>query len=592
MNYQLSYLQPKEANYTGRVAETVEFVTNAQLKDKTRWAQFVQQYKSRKDYEDKGWRGEYWGKMMRGACLTYHYTGDEELYEVLKGAVEGLLATQDEHGRIASYPEHTEFLGWDMWCRKYVFTGLQHFLRICKDGELKDRIVKAMCRAADYICDKVGEGKIDIRKTSHFWGGANSCSILEPFMELYKITNEKRYLDFAEYILSTGGCADGNLLEHAAKEDCMPYQYPENKAYETMSFFEGVLAYSEVTGNTEYYSLVKKFVEDVYTSDITIIGCAGCAGEQFNNSSVVQTNFSEWVMQETCVTVTWMRLLLRLHMLTGEAVYAERIERAALNAMWGTLNENENPQFSHELKQWVAPLPFDSYSPLVYAKRGLGIGGFRVYEDGNYYGCCACIGAAGIAITPLYALLRSKEGFTLNAYFAGEIQTETPAGKPVRIKIESGYPKAGKACVEIETADTEPFAIRFRKPDWCKNFQISVAGCQQDGYIVVEKNWQGKTVVEVDLSAEVRTCNLNGKTAFMYGPLVLALDEAKGNAGIDGELLLNGVIGSEEATQGVELFRYKMTAKDGKEFVFTDYASCGKIWYGNEYKTSVWLNVR
>ena len=34
--------------------------------------------------------GEYWGKLMRGACETYLYTRDEELYEILTESVEQL----------------------------------------------------------------------------------------------------------------------------------------------------------------------------------------------------------------------------------------------------------------------------------------------------------------------------------------------------------------------------------------------------------------------------------------------------------------------------------------------------------------------
>ena len=40
-------------------------------------------------------------------------------------------------------------------------------------------------------------------------------------------------------------------------------------------------------------------------------------------------------MQETCVTVTWMRLLTRLYLLSGEEKYIDRIERSGFNALYG-----------------------------------------------------------------------------------------------------------------------------------------------------------------------------------------------------------------------------------------------------------------
>ena len=62
--------------------------------------------------------GEYWGKLMRGACMTWQYTGDQELYKILREAVLKLLDTQDEEGRISTYSRQEEFNGWDIWCRK------------------------------------------------------------------------------------------------------------------------------------------------------------------------------------------------------------------------------------------------------------------------------------------------------------------------------------------------------------------------------------------------------------------------------------------------------------------------------------------
>ena len=133
----MDYLNPSEAIYTGRVAETVDFTIEKQLKDKALWKKFANQFRVRLDSDDQGWRGEYWGKMMRGGCLMYRYSADEELYETLNFAVEELLTTMDELGRISSYTVETEFSGWDLWSRKYVLSGLQHFYSICKDEDLK-----------------------------------------------------------------------------------------------------------------------------------------------------------------------------------------------------------------------------------------------------------------------------------------------------------------------------------------------------------------------------------------------------------------------------------------------------------------------
>ena len=46
------------------------FVEENQLFNEEDWALFVDQFRSPVDIDDDGWRGEYFGKMMRGASMT------------------------------------------------------------------------------------------------------------------------------------------------------------------------------------------------------------------------------------------------------------------------------------------------------------------------------------------------------------------------------------------------------------------------------------------------------------------------------------------------------------------------------------------
>ena len=399
----------------------LDFITNDQLKDKTIWKRFVSVFKTKEDSADRGWRGEYWGKMMRGACLTYRCTADKDLYDILQDSVIELLDCAEEDGRLSTYLRENEFSGWDIWCRKYVLTGMLHFCDICLNTELSERILDAMEKHLDSIIKGVGPapGQIPITETSDFWLGVNSCSILEPVLDLYRRRPEKRFLDFSEYIIKTGGCSGGDLIKLALEDKLSPFQYPETKAYETMSFFEGVLAYYEVSGKREYLDAVLKFTEKVFETEITLIGCAGCTHEQFDNAAVCQTEPKEKPMQETCVTVTWMRLCARLFLLTGEEKYADRVERSALNALYGSVNLTLSPITMEKSGERLVGLPFDSYSPLFFNRRGRGVGGLKHFRDGSFYGCCAAIGAAGIAVRPLIDSLRNKgkEQYELKAHF-------------------------------------------------------------------------------------------------------------------------------------------------------------------------------
>ena len=318
--------------YAGMMDDAVKFICEKQLFKTELWKRFVNQFRIRNDHIDKGWRGEFWGKMMRGACFVYSYTRDGELYNILKDTVEEMLTAIDAQGRISTYPEQNEFGGWDMWCRKYVLLGMQYFLEICTDESLKKKIITSMEAQADFLISKIGkreEGKKPITETSNYWRVLNSSSVLEPIVRLYNLTDNKKYLDFAEYIISEGGTSVGNIFELAYEDEIYPYQYPITKAYEMISCFEGVLEYYRVTGDEKYKAAVINFANKVLESDFTVIGSGGCTHELFDHSTGRQSNTNNGpTAQETCVTVTYMKFFYQLLLLTGEAKFADACERS------------------------------------------------------------------------------------------------------------------------------------------------------------------------------------------------------------------------------------------------------------------------
>ena len=136
-------LIPGEAKYRGYIENLVKFTLTHQLLDADTWKMFVDQFRLHSD-SDNCWRGEYWGKMMRGGCMTYCCTKNAKLYSVLENSVRDLLSTQDDLGRITTYPIENEFNGWDMWVRKYVMLGLLYFYDICKNRALQAKILKGV----------------------------------------------------------------------------------------------------------------------------------------------------------------------------------------------------------------------------------------------------------------------------------------------------------------------------------------------------------------------------------------------------------------------------------------------------------------
>ncbi len=597
VNYKFNYLGTAEAKYSGAPHDYVLITEEHQLLDKKTWDKFVEVFTENSDDRDVGWRCEYWGKMMRGACLTYRYHGDGELYAMLDYAVRELLKVQREDGRFSTYSEEMQFNGWDLWGRKYVLTGMMHFIDICKDEALKADILEAICRHADHIVERIGdgEGQKSILETSNHWLCLNSCTILEPMVELYKRTVKQSYLDFARYIIGLGGCAGGNLIDLALLNEIAPYEYPVNKAYEMMSFFEGLIAYYELTGEEKYLDAAVKFVEKINETDVTLIGCSGCTHELFDHSIVKQTEYNDVQMQETCVTVTWMRVLARLHLLTGNVAYVDRIERSAYNALYGSINTKNEKGFSIEDGEFLDPVIFDSYSPLYNNRRGFVTGGFKRFRTGGFYGCCACIGSAGTGIFPLIGALRSERGIVINETFEGVINTTTPLGNKVTLNAVTDYPVGDKYALAVFLEKDEKFEILVRIPDWCDEATIKIGDEIKKvypGYVSLMRVWSDGDTVELELPHHLKSHHLNGKTAYTYGPLVLARDEMKEGKKTDSEFTptKHNAFRTVECGDG-EMLRIMLEC-EGEDVLLTDYASCGKYWTDKNAKVSVWLNAK
>lgn len=612
-----------QCKFEGTFDSNTKFIESFQLLSPEHWSRFVRQFKEHTDTTDGGWRGEYWGKMMRGAAFTYAYTRNPELYRILCETVEDMISAADADGRISSYTVGREYNGWDIWCRKYVLLGMQYFLEICEDADLSERVVTSMKRQADCILTRLGrkqDGKLQITIATSGWSGLNSSSLLEPIVRLYHITGEQRYLDFASYIIEEGGTSVGDIFEIAFENKTDPYQFPIVKAYELISCFEGLLEYYRATGIEKYKQAVINFASRLLETDFTIIGCGGCTHEMLDHSTARQTDTAyQGIMQETCVTVTMMKFFLQMHLLTGDSKFADAFETSLYNAYFGAIN-TENNINTYGLEKYpdaiLEPLPFDSYSALIPNRRGQYIGGLKIMPDNHYYGCCACIGPAGVGMISKMASLISESGITINLYSKGVITTFAPSGQKVTVNTDTDYPVNGKIKMTLSLESAEKFDISLRIPAWSEETLVCVNGESVDavnGYTVISREWKKGDVIELSLDMRTRVIKpysnpkdiifVGGKKKYIQpipsvvletedakyhialkrGPIVLARDARLGEDPTDPVNIAydeNGVVDvkTSNSAKYPTLVEFKVPQKDGSEFTVTDYSSAGKVW--------------
>lgn len=620
--------------YTGFMDKTFRFVEDAQLLRTDLWERFVRQFKEKTD-TDAGWRGEYWGKMMRGACFVYSYTQNETMYALLCETVRDMMSSMDDRGCISSYPVDNEFDGWDIWSRKYVLLGMQYFLEICKDAQFIKEIIDSMCRQLAYIMERIGdkkEGKKPIAAATRHWRGLNSSSLLEPVVRLYSLTKNEAYLAYAKYIVDAGFTDVADFVDLAYQNDMLPYQYPVTKAYEMTSCFEGLLEYYRIVGDEKYRTAVLNFADRILETEFTVIGCSGCTHELFDHSTVRQANTTNGViMQETCVTVTLMKFFYQVHLLTGDSKYADAFERSLYNAYLGAVNTEQvvEPMIKTDHPDWsIEALPFDSYSPLTAGTRGNGIGGLKLMPDNHYYGCCACIGAAGIGLAPKMQLLTTENGFAVNLYINGTVQSKTPSGNDVSFTFATEYPKDGNIGIRLSLSKKERFTLLVRNPEWSKTTAVKVNGQPvetQNGYIPMERDWEDGDTVEIalDMRTELLRPTSYGTHILMNkviwgrnymiptfdredpiahkhialrrGPVMLAQENRLGYSvddpievavGADG--YVDVALADEAAMPYPSILAAQIPLTDGSKMTVTDYASAGKLWT-EESKMAVWM---
>lgn len=562
-----------KVKYVGEANDVFEFLQKEQLLDNKLWHCLERQFKNKSDDKDRGWRGEFWGKLMRGACLIYRYTENSELYKTLESSVKRMLAISEKNGVITTYKK-SPYRSWDMWSRKYVLLGLEYFLDIAKDENLINRVLRALIANADAIMENVNENKIEIGNTSGIWGALNSHSILQPFVKLYKITGDVRYKNYAEYLIKSQDIEGLNFYELAFNDVVPPYKYPIVKAYEMISCFEGLLEYYETTGEEKCLTACVNFANKILDTDYTIVGGTGCRGEYFDNSTLRQVyNDPSIEKQETCVTVTLIKFLSKLFLHTKNSAYQDAVERSLFNLYYGTIN------FDYKKNKY--PI-FLSYSPVTVTPRWDIVGGKKNIKRNKFFGCCISIGSAGLGAIPFSTAVfdKNENALYVNGYIPAEYELYNNGDK-IAFKVSGRYPDDGNVTLTFNSIPKDTF-VKLRKPNWCKNAVLSINGkafstdAENGYYILKNVNANDKITFNMDMpfyysySKDVNP-DVPYRVAISKGPIVFAEDNVKGDLAYDFDFSKEKV-NAEYCGNG----EYALKLKDGTKLKLKKYSKCGK----------------
>ena len=580
------------------------------------------------------WQTEFWGKWMHSSVPYLKYAESAKLRASIDRSVDILLSSQEANGYIGNYPDELRCgEGWDVWGMKYTLMGLLHYFDLVKDtAKGKDdvrceRVLSAAKRLCDYVIGEIGpNGKRgrELWQTGN-WTGFASSSILEPVMWLYRRTSEKRYLDFATYIvrgmtepdagprlldLALRGISVADRNGHGNKPNADGHYVTKDnrwKAYEMMSCYQGLIEYWEVMRESPLVFRGEKAArlleaavatgEQIVRDEINLAGGCACQEAWFHGAKKQHLPYAH--LQETCVTTTWMRFCEKLLDVTGDPKWADQLERTFYNAYLAALNP--------------AGSDFAAYTPLNgYRSSGM----HHCYMHIN---CCSANGPRGF-LCFLKEFFRVKDGAAVFNFYGSALVSDTLPGTDKRVAFDmySLYPRADEVRIVSHTEGVGTLPLKLRIPAWAAGTTVTLNGKACDGvragaYYVLSREWRLGDIVEVRFAQPVvahTLCDGTARTphavAFTRGPILLARDSR-----LDGPGALNEPYPMRSFTDGKVIAGFSVLRPSCDDFwmtfaaplkfgshtenpegrledaaFFCDYASAGNAWSrDNHYRT-------
>lgn len=473
--------------------------------------------------ETSRWQTEFWGKWAIGACQLYSYNRDPALYEKIKTSAQALLKYQDKDGYLGNYAPDKQLTQWDIWGRKYTVLGLLGYYELSGDK----KALTACCRQVDHLFDQLKQKGISIVETGNY-RGMPSASILNAIVKLYKITNNKKYLQIAEDIANELESEKGPqiLLKSIEGKDLANRFLPQKewwnyengqKAYEMMSCVQGMLDLYEVNNNNMLLSGCTKTVDLIIEKELNIVG-SGASQECWYWGKFRQTMPAVHEM-ETCVTTTWINLLRRMLLITGDAKYADLLETSVYNALLASYKGDGSQ--------------VDKYTPLE------GVRTIGEEQCGLHINCCNANGPRGFAAIPETAYTLAPSVINVNLYVPSEAELSLgEKDNTIRLVQEGDYPRGNTMSIKVNPAKPARFALRLRIPQWGKATEISLNGQKIEGetdkgYLSMEREWNAGDVVTLKFDMPARMTTSGSHIAITRGPIVFARDSRFADGDVD-----------------------------------------------------------
>jgi len=450
-------------------------------------------------------------------------SGDRpELRALAEKMIREVVAVQEPNGYLNTYyvadrakqrmtPE-TQRWGHELYNIGHMIQGAIAYYRATGDRVLLDSGIRFV---DDYLLTSFGPGT---DKQPLFSGHPE---IELALIELYRTTGDKRHLELAGYILQGDDRIKVPRQAYVYHFCGIPFTsrtHMEGHAVRAMYACCGATDYYMETGDQKYWKTLDVLWNDLVSSQMYVTGGVGARsdGEAFGDSYELP-NFTAY--GESCAAIGNMMWNWRMLAATGEAKYADVIERALYNGI------NSGMSLDGTLYCYRNPLSFDPS------------GGDQIRNPWYDTTCCPPNLERIFASLPGYLYSTSKDGLYLHLYENSRLDWHLEDGTGLKVEQKTNYPWDGAVEISLTPAKSSEFTFYLRIPEWCHSAQVAVNGKSVSGvtpgqYFAVRRRWSPGDAIHLRfgmtpqvIEANRRVVDDYGRVAVQRGPLVYCLEQ-------------------------------------------------------------------
>jgi len=447
--------------------------------------------------EGGDWYGEHAGKWLVAAARAAARSGDAGLRGRVLAVADRLLEWQEADGYLGNYPRHRRFdvpqpprpeswngepalRTWDVWTHAYLVLGLLEVWRMAG----LPRHLEAAARIGDLCHDTFVVRGLDVTTTGNHHG-MSATVLLDPAVELYFATGRPRYLELAERILEQADANPRLALLRQALSGADASEISTGKAYQLCWNLVGLAKLYRATGRADLGEAVRHLWRNIRDHHLSLgggpFGGIGHRSREVFNPAFV---FDPGAYIETCSVLAWMQLNRELLMLTGEACYAEELERSAYNDLLGAVAPNG--------EDWC----YYSFA-----------NGRRIHT--KYWRCCKSSGAMALELLQEVAWTRIGADTASMNLLAPGTATMVLGDVEVAFRAQGGYPDDGRLDIAVEPAQAHEFTWQCRVPAWAGGERVRVngedAGAEiAGGWLRLRRCWRPGDRIELALEIAPR----------------------------------------------------------------------------------------